>query len=171
MDTPVALRRAALPVPHPCQERALDVPFIGWYLNRSGQVPIDSNSPRSLIASLNRGVTTLKQGLPLVLFPEGGRAATGDLQIHDVRLRLHGHQSSGPLFPSRSSAPRAPSIHIYALHPRPFAIVVGDPLPTAGLTTRDADALTQRLYQSISVYPTLSTPSNKNRKKSRAQRG
>ena len=41
-------------------------------------------------------------------------------------------------------------IHIYALHPRPLKIIVGDPIPTDGLTTRDADALTQRLYQAIS---------------------
>jgi hypothetical protein len=29
-------------------------------------------------------------------------------------------------------------------------IIVGDPIPTAGLTTRDADALTVRLYDEIS---------------------
>jgi 1-acyl-sn-glycerol-3-phosphate acyltransferase len=40
-------------------------------------------------------------------------------------------------------------IHVYAIHPRPLKIVVGDPIPTKGLTTRDADALTQRLYDSI----------------------
>jgi 1-acyl-sn-glycerol-3-phosphate acyltransferase len=37
------------------------------------------------------------------------------------------------------------------LYPRPLLIVVGDPLSTASLTTRDADALTQRLYDSISA--------------------
>jgi 1-acyl-sn-glycerol-3-phosphate acyltransferase len=41
-------------------------------------------------------------------------------------------------------------IHVYALHPRPLLVVVGDPISTAGLNARDADALTQRLYQSIS---------------------
>jgi len=30
-------------------------------------------------------------------------------------------------------------------------IVVGDPIPTKGLTSRDADALTQRIYESISA--------------------
>jgi 1-acyl-sn-glycerol-3-phosphate acyltransferase len=40
---------------------------------------------------------------------------------------------------------------VYALHPRPLLVVVGDPLSTEGLTTRDADALTQRLYESISA--------------------
>ena len=42
-------------------------------------------------------------------------------------------------------------IHVYALHPRPLLIVVGDPIPTTGLNPREADALTQRLYESISA--------------------
>jgi 1-acyl-sn-glycerol-3-phosphate acyltransferase len=42
-------------------------------------------------------------------------------------------------------------IHAYALHPRPIFIVVGDPISTTGLSTRDADALTRRLYESISA--------------------
>ena len=42
-------------------------------------------------------------------------------------------------------------IHIYHLTPRPLKIIVGDPIPTTGLTTRDADALTQRLYDAITT--------------------
>jgi 1-acyl-sn-glycerol-3-phosphate acyltransferase len=42
-------------------------------------------------------------------------------------------------------------IHVYALHPRPLLVVVGDPIPTTGLNVRDADALTQRLYESIAA--------------------
>jgi 1-acyl-sn-glycerol-3-phosphate acyltransferase len=42
-------------------------------------------------------------------------------------------------------------IHVYALNPRPLLVVVGDPILTAGLTTRDADMLTKRLYESIST--------------------
>jgi 1-acyl-sn-glycerol-3-phosphate acyltransferase len=41
-------------------------------------------------------------------------------------------------------------IHVYSLRPRPLMIIVGDPIPTDGLTTRDADALTVRLYDEIS---------------------
>jgi 1-acyl-sn-glycerol-3-phosphate acyltransferase len=40
-------------------------------------------------------------------------------------------------------------IHVYALRPRPLLLVVGDPIPTDGLTTKDADALTEQLYAEI----------------------
>ena len=40
-------------------------------------------------------------------------------------------------------------IHTYHLRPRPLLIVVGEPLSTVGMTTRDAEALTDALRQAI----------------------
>jgi len=41
-------------------------------------------------------------------------------------------------------------IHTYHLTPRPLKVIVGEPIPTTGMNTRDADALTQRLFAAIS---------------------
>jgi 1-acyl-sn-glycerol-3-phosphate acyltransferase len=152
MDTPVLFARLPFQFRILAKQGLWKVPFIGWYLNRSGQVPVDTKSPRSLIASLNRGVTTLKHGLPLVLFPEGGRAATGQLQSMMSGSAYMAIKAQVPLIPlTLIGTYELLPIHVYSLHPRALAIVVGDPIPTTGLTTRDADALTQRLYQSIST--------------------
>jgi 1-acyl-sn-glycerol-3-phosphate acyltransferase len=150
MDTPVLFAKLPFQFRILAKQSLWKVPFIGWYLNRSGQVPVDTKSPRSLIASLNRGVTTLKHGLPLVLFPEGGRAATGHLQSMMSGCAYMAIKAQVPLIPlTLIGTYELLPIHVYALHPRPLQIIVGDPIPTAGLTTRDADALTQRLYASI----------------------
>jgi 1-acyl-sn-glycerol-3-phosphate acyltransferase len=115
-------------------------------------VPVDTKSPRSLIASLNRGVTTLKHGLPLVLFPEGGRAASGQLQTMMSGCAYMAIKAQVPLIPlTLIGTYELLPIHVYALHPRPLLVVVGDPISTTGLNPRDADALTQRLYESISA--------------------
>ncbi len=37
----------------------------------------------------------------------------------------------------------------YHLTPRPLWVVVGEPISTDGLTTRDAEALTERLFVAI----------------------
>jgi 1-acyl-sn-glycerol-3-phosphate acyltransferase len=42
-------------------------------------------------------------------------------------------------------------IHVYSLRPRPLLIVVGQPIGTEGLTTKDADSLTERLYREIAA--------------------
>lgn len=152
MDTPVLFAKLPFQFRILAKQALWKVPFIGWYLNRSGQVPVDSKSPRSLVASLNRGVATLKHGLPLVLFPEGGRAATGRLQTMMSGCAYMAIKAQVPLIPlTLVGTYELLPIHVYALYPRPILIVVGDPISTAGLTSRDADALTQRIYESISA--------------------
>jgi 1-acyl-sn-glycerol-3-phosphate acyltransferase len=152
MDTPVLFARLPFQFRILAKQGLWKVPFIGWYLNHSGQVPVDMNSPRSLIASLNRGVAALKQGLPLVLFPEGGRASTGQLQTMMSGCAYMAIKAQVPLVPlTLVGTYELLPINVYSLHPRPLLVVVGDPLPTTGLTTRDADALTRRLYDSISA--------------------
>jgi 1-acyl-sn-glycerol-3-phosphate acyltransferase len=151
MDTPVLFAHLPFQFRILAKQSLWKTPFIGWYLNHSGQVPVDMKSPRSLIASLNRGVTTLKHGLPLVLFPEGGRAASGQLQTMMSGCAYMAIKAQVPLIPlTLIGTYELLPIHVYALHPRPLLVVVGDPISTIGLNARDADALTQRLYQSIS---------------------
>jgi 1-acyl-sn-glycerol-3-phosphate acyltransferase len=152
MDTPVLFARLPFQFRILAKQSLWKVPFIGWYLNHSGQVPVDMKSPRSLIASLNRGVATLKAGLPLVLFPEGGRTDTGKLQTMMSGCAYMAIKAQVPLIPlTLIGTYELLPIHVYALNPRPLLIIVGDPIPTTNLTTRDADALTLRLYDSISA--------------------
>jgi len=40
-------------------------------------------------------------------------------------------------------------IHVYALRPRPLKLIVGEPISTVGMTTKEADELTQRLHEVI----------------------
>ena len=126
------------------------LPFIGWYLNRSGQVPIDQSSARAGVSSLGRGVKTLESGLPLMLFPEGGRSATGELKSMVAGAAWMAIKAQVPLVPiTLIGTYELLPIHTYVMRPRPLKLIIGDPLPTAGLTTRDADALTARLRSII----------------------
>lgn len=150
MDTPVLFAKL------PFQFRILakgglwKVPFIGWHLHRSGQVPVDQSSARSSIVSLNGGVAALKAGLPLVIFPEGGRSASGVTQSF---------LSGGAFMAIRAQVPLVPvtlvgtfellPIHTYHIRPRPLLIIIGQPIDTKGFATRDADLLTQRAHDVI----------------------
>jgi 1-acyl-sn-glycerol-3-phosphate acyltransferase len=151
-DTPVLFAKLPFQFRILAKQPLWKIPFIGWYLDRSGQVPVDQTSARSAVASLSRGVATLKSGLPLVIFPEGGRAADG---------RTHAFVSGGAFMAIKAGVPVVPltlvgtyellPIHVYHFNPRPLKVIVGDPIPTAGLTTRDADALTQQLFDTITA--------------------
>lgn len=150
MDTPVIF--AALPFQFRILARhnLWKLPFIGWYLQRSGQIPVNADNPRSSISSLNIGVKALKAGMPLVVFPEGGRSVDGRLQSF----------MSGPAFMAiRAQVPLVPMalvgthelfpMHTWYFRPRPVSVLVGEPISTAGLTTRDANALTEQLHAEV----------------------
>jgi 1-acyl-sn-glycerol-3-phosphate acyltransferase len=126
------------------------IPFIGWYLQHSGQVPIDQSSTRAGVASLARGVKTIQSGLPMLIFPEGGRAFNGELQPMLAGAAYIAIKAQVPLVPlTLIGTYELLPIHVYALQPRPLKLVVGEPISTVGLTTKDAEALTDRLMQVI----------------------
>jgi 1-acyl-sn-glycerol-3-phosphate acyltransferase len=151
-DTPVLFARLPFQFRILAKQSLWKIPFIGWYLNRSGQVPVDQSSARSAVASLNRGVNTLKHGLPLVIFPEGGRTSDGMVQSFVSGAAYMAIKAQVPLVPvTLVGTYELLPMHTYHLNPRPLAIIIGDPIPTEGLTSRDADVLTQRLLDVITA--------------------
>jgi 1-acyl-sn-glycerol-3-phosphate acyltransferase len=149
-DTPVLFAKLPFQFRILAKQGLWKVPFIGWYLNRSGQVPVDQSSARSSVTSLNRGVAALKNGMPLVIFPEGGRTPDGRIQTFLSGCAFMAIKAQVPLVPlTLVGTYELLPIHTYHLMPRPLKIIAGDPIPTAGLTTRDADTLTAQLYETI----------------------
>ena len=151
MDTPAIF--AALPFQFRIVARhnLWSIPFIGWHLHRSGQIPVNVANPRASIASLSRGVKSLQAGMPVFIFPEGGRSRTG----------VPGPFLNGPAFMAiRARVPLIPMalvgthellpIHTKTFYPVPVTLIVGEPLVTEHLRTRDADALTSLLHTRIS---------------------
>lgn len=152
MDTPALFSKLPFQFRILARHDLFRIPFIGWYLRRSGQIPVDSTSLRSTLASLNRGVKVLQSGMPLVIFPEGGRSLDGELQDF----------MSGPAFMAiRAKVPLVPMaligtqelmpMHTYHLQPRPLLLIVGEPIDTAKYTSRMAESLTQNLRAAISA--------------------
>ena len=149
-DTPVLFAKLPFQFRIFAKAALWKLPFIGWYLQRSGQVSIDQSSARAGVASLGRGVKALEAGLPLVLFPEGGRTENGQLKPMVAGAAWMAIKAQVPLVPlTLIGTYELLPIHVYALRPRPLKLVVGEPIPTAGLTTRDAERLTEQLRDVI----------------------
>ena len=56
------------------------LPFMGWALKRSGQVPMDRANPRKGLGSLRQASALLKKGISIVVFPEGTRTPDGEIK-------------------------------------------------------------------------------------------
>jgi 1-acyl-sn-glycerol-3-phosphate acyltransferase len=145
-DTPVVFAKLPFQFRILAKAPLWKIPFIGWYLDRSGQVPLDQTSARAGITSLARGARTLQSGMPMVIFPEGGRAFNGQLQPMLAGAAWMAIKAQVPLVPlTLIGTYEMLPIHVYALKPRPVKLIVGEPIDTTGMSTRDAEALTDCL--------------------------
>ena len=150
MDTPVVF--AALPF----QFRILakkDLwrwPLIGWYLRRSGQMPIDIENPHATLSSLGGAVKALRAGMPLFVFPEGGRTVTGELKPFLSGAAYIAIRAQAPLVPiALSGVYELLPIHTRHFYPGELTLRVGEPIDTKGMTVRQIGELTEQLRASI----------------------
>jgi 1-acyl-sn-glycerol-3-phosphate acyltransferase len=150
MDTPAIF--SALPFQFRIVARhdLWKLPFIGWWLQRSGQVGVDLSDPRASIASLLGAVRTLKSGMPLFIFPEGGRTESGYLQPFMKGPAFMAIKAQVPLIPMALIGTwELLPIHSSEFHPVPVTLVVSEPVETRGMTMKQADRLTGLLQQRI----------------------
>jgi 1-acyl-sn-glycerol-3-phosphate acyltransferase len=132
------------------KKELLSYPVVGWHLKRSGQVCIDQQNPSHSISSIRAALKGLKAGLPLVIFPEGGRTPDGEIkpflagafflaikaQVDIVPVALVGTYELLPM-------------NTYHIKCRPLEMRVGEPISTTGMTMRDLEALSARVQKAL----------------------
>ena len=126
------------------------IPFIGWYLNRSGQMPIDTANPHSTLSSLGAGARALRSGMPLFVFPEGGRTSDGELRPFLSGAAYLAVRAQVPLVPlALGGVYELLPIHTHHFYPGELTLKIGEPIETKGMTIRQTDELTARLRNAI----------------------
>src|ERR1700756_5040798 len=150
MDTPVIF--AALPFQFRilAKKELWSMPFIGWYLNRSGQIPVDSVSSNSTVASLGAAVRALRAGMPLFVFPEGARTPDGTMQPFLAGAAFLAIRAQVPLVPiALSGVYDLLPIHTRHFYPGEITLRVGEPISTVGMSMRQVEELNARLREAI----------------------
>jgi 1-acyl-sn-glycerol-3-phosphate acyltransferase len=125
-------------------------PFIGWYLNRSGQIPIDTANPHATLSSLGAGVKALRSGMPLFVFPEGRRTDTGELNEFLSGAAFLAIRAQTPVVPIALTGGRdLLPMHSHHFFPVPLTLTAGEPIETRGMSLRQADELTDKVRAAI----------------------
>ncbi|MGA3160928.1 MAG: lysophospholipid acyltransferase family protein [Terracidiphilus sp.] len=126
------------------------IPFIGWYLNRSGQVPIDTHNPRASVSSMAAAAKVLRAGMPLFVFPEGGRTSDGGLRPFLPGAAYLAIRAQVPLVPiALSGVYELMPIHTHHYYPGELTVSIGEPIVTEGMTMHQVEELTARLREAI----------------------
>ncbi|MGB9123318.1 MAG: lysophospholipid acyltransferase family protein [Candidatus Angelobacter sp.] len=140
-------------------------PFMGWHLRRSGQIPVVLENPKASVRSLNLAVASIRKGNSLVIFPEGGRSPNGQLQFFMGGAFYAAVKAQVDVVPIvLVGTYEMLKMNSYHIKPGPIQMVVGSPISTVGMSTRDIAKITERarvimgdLYYSRCLVPDLRT--------------
>ena len=162
------------------KEELFRYPFMGWHLRRSGQVSIERENAISSMRSLNKAAASLKGGMPLVVFPEGGRSANGQLQPFLPGVFYVAIKSGVDVVPmAMIGTYEMLPMDTFHIMPRPVDVLVGEPISSAGYTIREMDKLAAKVEKAVAelyysrseVRPPAETPSAATSLPSVSQRG
>jgi 1-acyl-sn-glycerol-3-phosphate acyltransferase len=132
------------------KKELLSYPVVGWQLKRSGQVCIDQQKPTNSIAAIRSAVKSLKAGMPLVIYPEGGRTPDGEIkpflpgafflalkaQVDIVPVALVGTYELLPM-------------NTFHIKCRPLEMRVGEPISTDGLKMKDLEMVSAKVRKAM----------------------
>jgi 1-acyl-sn-glycerol-3-phosphate acyltransferase len=141
-DTPVAFA---------AKRELFKIPFLGWYLSFAGFIEVDrKNRQRSMRAYDKACVLIRDEGVRVAIYPEGTRSIDGSVLPFKRGAFVLAIRSQAPIVPiAVEGAQKAARKHTLRLRGHPIHVVIGAPIPTAGLTDADRDALLVRTRTEI----------------------
>jgi 1-acyl-sn-glycerol-3-phosphate acyltransferase len=150
LDVPALFAGLPVPLLFIAKRELARVPFIGWYMQAMGMVFVERSARAAGAASVSQATDRLARGWSLLSFPEGTRSRDG---------RVHAFKSAGfaaaieagvPVVPiAVEGADRVLPPGGFRVRPGRIRLVVGDPIPTTGLTRDDRTALARRAQQAV----------------------
>jgi 1-acyl-sn-glycerol-3-phosphate acyltransferase len=132
------------------KKELLSYPVIGWHLKRSGQVCVDQQNPAHSVGQIKSAVRTLKNGMPLVIFPEGGRTADGKIQPFLAGAFFMAIKANVDIVPiALIGTYELLPMDTFHIKSRPLEMRVGNPIPTSEWTLRNLQGLSAKVQQEI----------------------
>ena len=126
------------------------IPVFGWALPLAGHVIIDRRERSKAVSSLEQAAQRIRDGVNVIIFPEGTRSATGDLQPFKSGGFHLAIQAQVPILPATISGTRVLTPkHSLRIESGTVKIVYGKPIPTAGLGIDDRESLKQQVRLAI----------------------
>ena len=127
-----------------------NLPFIGWSMRLVKDVPIDRASPSAAKAALDKCAAWLEQGVPVMIFPEGTRSKTGEMQsFKDGAFRLAIDTGADILPMAVAGTDEALSKHDWRPGYARGILTIGKAISTQGMTHADVRRLREAAIAQI----------------------
>ena len=124
-----------------------DTPLSAWFFRGFGVIPVDRENPT--LSMVRDTLNALREGVPVMLAPEGTRSSTGELLPFKSGFVKFAHKARVPILPTAIIG----SYELWPRHakfPRPgkITLVYGEPIMTEEYT--NGPALDSATLESIS---------------------
>lgn len=130
------------------------IPFLGWHLERTGNMPIGRvGDVRAAARALLQAMRHIRNGGPMLVFPEGGRTPDGKLQEFRPGIFLAAIKTGTPIVPItiRGTGHALPS-HSWHLRPGKIEVFLDAPIETEKLTKADLDTLIAQVRAAMQAH-------------------
>ena len=149
MDIPVAFAAIPRNLRFVAKKILRYVPFIGFYMRRTGMVLVDRHA-KSAYQNLGRAVEQLRAGDCFLAYPEGTRSVDGSIHSFKRGPFVTAVQAGVAIVPiAVEGSGRALARGGFNVRPTTVRVVIGDPIPTAGLSEADVPALIRRVRSAM----------------------
>lgn len=129
------------------------IPFFGWGIKALGYVPVEREDPKEGLKSVLMCIEKLKQGISLIIFPEGTRSKNGTLlpfKLGGFVIPIKSRKNVVPvaIWGTKNILPKG-SLWLKTYNKK-IKVYIGEPIQTDAFSSKDKEKLSQLVREKIS---------------------
>jgi 1-acyl-sn-glycerol-3-phosphate acyltransferase len=149
-DIPVLLGHLPVQFRWLAKAELFRIPIFGRAMRGAGYISIDRSDRPAAFGSLRQAAEKIRQGVSILIFPEGTRSLDGSLKPFKKGGFVMAIGAGVPIVPVavRGTYDIMPK-HALLIRPREVAMEIGEPIPTAGVGLDSKEALMDAVRTAI----------------------
>jgi 1-acyl-sn-glycerol-3-phosphate acyltransferase len=143
------------------KKELFSLPFFGWVIAAAGYISIDREGTRKTVEAMNEAARKIREGMSVVIFPEGSRSPDGSIQPFKKGGFTLAIKSKVPIIPisitgSREIMPKGK----LTVSSGEIRIRIDHPIETQNYSLKDRKSLMEKVSKTISKnFKLISSPS------------
>jgi len=126
------------------------IPFLGWHLIRSGNIPVARENHRQTIRSYQKVSEKIREGISFVIYPEGMRSWKGEMYPFKRGAFLLARYAEAPIVPvtiiaAHKRLPRGSMV----IRPGKMRLIIHPPLEFEDYRNLSLDRLAQKVHEIV----------------------
>jgi len=133
------------------KKELFSIPFLGWTMTVAGYISIDREGTRETIDAMNKAAQKIREGMSMIIFPEGSRSSDGSIQPFKKGGFTLAVKAKVPIVPIAINGSRTimPKDRL-TVSPGEVRIRIDHPMETQHCSLKDRKVLMEKVREIIS---------------------